>query len=246
MIKCFSPEVCEKLDHYVYRLIDPRNGQTFYVGQGVGNRVFAHIKDELKYADNEEKISEKIDQIRAIRASGLEVIHIIQRHGLSKKEADEVEAALIDAYPGLKNIQGGYHSNERGVNSAEFLEYKYSLKEYEEPNNIKYMIIKTSNERYENYKNQKCSDYDAIYEATRKSWKVGKDRVDKIKYVLGVIDGIVREVFEVEKWQLADNGVRYEFIGHIASDEIRNIFKDKRIPEKYSKKGSANPIQYHD
>ena len=28
----FSPEVCEKIEYYVYRLIDPRNGQTFYVG----------------------------------------------------------------------------------------------------------------------------------------------------------------------------------------------------------------------
>ncbi len=246
MIKSFSSEVCEKLGHYVYRLIDPRNGQTFYVGQGVGNRVFNHIKDALKYCDDEDKISEKIEQIRDIRNSGFEVIHIIQRHGLTKEQADEVEAALIDVYPGLKNIQGGYHSGERGVTNADFLQYKYSLKEYEEPDDIKYMIIKTSNERYEDYRNQKYSDYDAIYEATRKSWKVKKDRVDKIGYVLGVIDGIVKEVYEVEKWQLADNEVRYEFIGHVAPEEIRSIFKDKRIPEKYSKKGSANPIQYHD
>ena len=28
----------------VYRLIDPRNGETFYVGRGKGNRVFSHIR----------------------------------------------------------------------------------------------------------------------------------------------------------------------------------------------------------
>ena len=38
----FSKEVKEKLNHYVYRLVDPRNGQTFYVGEGCGDRVFAH------------------------------------------------------------------------------------------------------------------------------------------------------------------------------------------------------------
>ena len=30
----FTPEVAEKLKTYVYRLIDPRNGETFYVGKG--------------------------------------------------------------------------------------------------------------------------------------------------------------------------------------------------------------------
>ena len=38
----FSDEVSKKLGYYVYRLIDPRNGDTFYVGKGIGNRIFAH------------------------------------------------------------------------------------------------------------------------------------------------------------------------------------------------------------
>lgn len=36
----FSQETINKIGYYVYRLIDPRNGQTFYVGKGKGNRVF--------------------------------------------------------------------------------------------------------------------------------------------------------------------------------------------------------------
>ena len=43
----FSPEVSDKLEYYVYRLIDPRNGDTFYVGKGKGNRVFDHVKGEV-------------------------------------------------------------------------------------------------------------------------------------------------------------------------------------------------------
>ena len=44
----FSDETAERLGYYVYRLIDPRNGRTFYVGKGKGNRVFEHIKCALK------------------------------------------------------------------------------------------------------------------------------------------------------------------------------------------------------
>ena len=35
----FPQEVIEALGHYVYRLIDPRNGETFYVGKGQGDRM---------------------------------------------------------------------------------------------------------------------------------------------------------------------------------------------------------------
>ena len=39
----FTPDMHHKLGHYVYRLIDPRDGSTFYVGRGQVNRVFEHI-----------------------------------------------------------------------------------------------------------------------------------------------------------------------------------------------------------
>ena len=39
----FSVTTIEKIGYYVYRLIDPRNGETFYVGKGKNNRVFDHV-----------------------------------------------------------------------------------------------------------------------------------------------------------------------------------------------------------
>jgi len=33
-----------KLKTHVYRLVDPRNGETFYIGKGRGDRVFAHVR----------------------------------------------------------------------------------------------------------------------------------------------------------------------------------------------------------
>jgi len=43
-IESFPPNVARKLKTYVYRLIDPRNGETFYIGKGQNNRVFSHIR----------------------------------------------------------------------------------------------------------------------------------------------------------------------------------------------------------
>lgn len=52
----FPPEVIKELDYYVYRLIDPRNGETFYVGKGKDNRIFEHLKKLLRMKRSLKKI----------------------------------------------------------------------------------------------------------------------------------------------------------------------------------------------
>ena len=211
----FTPEVIEQLQYYVYRLIDPRTGQTFYVGKGKGNRIYAHINDALKSFDgqsyesnDEDEISEKIKQIREIKAAGLEVIHVIQRYGLTEKEAFEVEAAHIDCYPGLTNIQGGY-SSDRGVNSAEVLQRVLSCEEFKDQPDLKYCIIKIND--------HVLNERGSVYETVRKHWKVNLSRVKKIPYVLACHNGIVAEVYEIEKWYRSDEmPKRCEFIGKVA------------------------------
>src|SRR5688572_29576351 len=85
-------EVIEKLKTYVYRLIDPRNGETFYVGKGKGNRVFAHIHGEQGIEGDD--LDNKMKRIRQIRLAGFEVAHVIHRHGMDDTIAFEVESAL--------------------------------------------------------------------------------------------------------------------------------------------------------
>jgi uncharacterized protein len=102
-LQAFPPGVDSQLKTYVYRLLDPRTGETFYVGKGTGNRVFAHIRAEI----DDDDADEKLNRIREIQLAGFEVAHVIHRHGLDDDTAYEVEAALIDAYPGLANAVGG-------------------------------------------------------------------------------------------------------------------------------------------
>lgn len=252
-IEMFTPEVCNELQYYVYRLIDPRNGHTFYIGKGKGNRIFAHINDALKNYQGEnfqesweDNLSAKIQVIRDIKNSGLEVIHVIQRYGLSEKEAFEVEAALIDAFPGLTNAQSG-HYNERGVTNVSTLQRNLSLETFVELDNLKYMLIKIKWDRVNYCKecNSMLSQEDAIYEATRYSWKINPNKASQYEYVLCVIDGIVEGVYKVKEWKLSDNGVRYEFNRTSPELNIVNHFYKKRIPSCYSKKGMANPVLYH-
>lgn len=235
-IDSFSKEVQKELKFYVYGLIDPRNGKVFYVGKGNGNRVFEHIKAERNYDDNEIKKYEKIETINAIKNAGLEVIHIIFRHGMTEAEAYHVEAALIDYIPGLSNIIKG-QKNDYGINNAQVLENNYSRQTFNDRIDIKYMIIKIKQSSVEENDNN-------IYKTVRSSWVVNKEKVDKIDYVLAVVDGIVSKVYKVDKWKQVNNSKRYEFEGNEVNDEIAAYFKNKRIPDNYRKRGSSNPVLY--
>src|SRR5687768_5351269 len=126
-IQEFPTSVIEKLNYYVYLLIDPETAQVFYVGKGIANRIFAHANA----AFSETTPSEKMDKIRLIHAKGLSVKHVILRHGLTEKEAFEVEAALIDylGIAALTNQVAGYNSDDRGsMNVGDIIE-KYAAPE---------------------------------------------------------------------------------------------------------------------
>lgn len=247
-ITSFSPEVCERLGFYVYRLVDPRNGQTFYVGKGKGNRVFAHANCALKlyqgenfYTNDDEDNDEnlKYKTIREIKDNGLDVIHIIQAYGLKELEAFIIESALIDAYSlkQLTNRIKGFHSTE--PQNAITLQRNLCAPEYDDsPDNPKYIIIKV--------KDYWLSQRADRYETTRSAWKIDKSKAMKYPYVLSVTGGIVKEVYKVSEWHEVDSNRkgRIEFTGTVAEEDVRNIFIDKKTPEKYRKKGQANPCLF--
>ena len=219
--------------YYVYRLIDPRNLQTFYVGKGCGGRIFQHVENVQSLISNDEDlVSLKSRRISDIIAAGKEVILLIQRWGLTEDEAYEVEAALIDIFTGLTNDQTG-HNAERGTILVDDFYEVNKIAVYDEPEED-YVIIKTT---------AKAIDLrNSLYEATRASWNAKLENAQKYNHVLSTVYGIVREVYEVERWYPVEGG-RIAFIGHPATGTIAAL-KGKRIPEIYRQKGMARPFLY--
>lgn len=234
----FPPEVIEKLKSYVYRLIDPRNGETFYVGRGVGNRLFSLIRDEL--GKDSDEVGDKLRRIREIRLAGFSVAHVVHRHGMEPSVAKEVEAALIDAYPGLTNVMGGEASGDRGAMHADEIVSEYlAAPAVFEHRALLISVNRSASER-------------PLYEATRFAWKLSQKRANETQVVLASEKGIIRSAYIPDKWMEAtadnfpgrpDRPGRLGFIGHEAPPEIQNLYIGRRIPDEY-RFGTANPIRY--
>lgn len=240
----FSDDVQKQLKAYVYRLIDPRNGETFYVGRGQGNRVFDHVTgvlNSIKKNEGEDNESLKLQQIQAITNTGMSVLHVVHRHGMDVDTAKEVEAALIDAYPGLTNIQNGQGSNEYGsMHALEVIE-KYEAPEADF-DGIKGLLISVN----------RSSEDLSLYEAVRFSWKTDLKRAKSADYVFAVIRGVIRGVYIADEWLSATSE---NFPGRPNEPE-RNAFNGKEAPADIWKQfcgcrlpvdvrfGSGNPIRY--
>jgi hypothetical protein len=234
-ITSFAPEVAEKLKTYVYRLIDPRNGETFYVGKGQGNRVFAHISAQV-----DEDPSNKLRRIHDIHLAGFEVAHVIHRHGMDGATAFQIEAALIDAYPGLTNIAPGVDSDFGAMHALEIVR-RYAA----EPAVFRHRALLVG-------VNRSAADV-ALYEATRYAWKVSLPKVKQAELILPTRQGLIVGAFVASLWLEATTENfpgrepvpgRFGFVGTEASDAIRSLYVGKRVPDEYRKPGSANPIRY--
>lgn len=241
----FPSDLTQKLKTYVYRLIDPRNGETFYVGKGKGNRVFSHIRAEKDLEGDE--IDNKLKRIREIRLAGFEVAHVIHRHGMDEKTASEVEAALIDAYPGLTNIVGGTGSSDYGAMHAKEIIRRYSA----EPAVFRHKALLISVNR--------SAVERSLYDATRYAWKISKAKAKQAEVVLATMHGLIVGAFIAHDWLEATaanfpgfpgctefGGVpgRLGFVGEEAPEDLKRLYVGKRVPDEYRKPGAANPIKY--
>ena len=229
----FSNAICSQLGHYVYFLRDPRDRGIFYVGKGLNNRVFDHVTGALNKQGNP---SDKIEQIQAIYAAGKSVEHFILRHGLDEHSAFELEAAIID-FIGLQcltNQQGGHYSSDFGLMSVADIQVMYEAERFDQAN-AKPLLLININKLFRRDMNS-----EQLYEATRASWKLGKNR-EKAQYAVATYRGLTREVYKIHRWYSVGN--RWAFEGVAANSDIQQKYRHKSIAHLFPP-GAANPVRY--
>ena len=245
----FSPSITKEIKYYVYLYSDPTTGEVFYIGKGKGNRVFYHLEDT---GDNE-----KAARIQQIRAQGLEPEIDILIHGLEdEKTALRVESSVIDliGIKQLTNKQSGYKSSTFGRMSISQLVSTYEKREAEI--DVPAILIRINQAfRYSMTPME-------LYDYTRGQWRLNPDNAKRAKYAFAIYGGIIQEVYEIFDWYEAGKTYsvrennenikrganellegRYEFIGNLAQDDIRQKYKYTSV-EKYFNPGNSNPIMY--
>lgn len=241
----------EENKYYVYRLVDPRNGNTFYVGKGEGNRVLDHVTTSLLKVDDldndikkyeldienpddnielllKDKYKEKIKElsksniIEEIKKAGLCVIIIIHRHGLNSNEALLVEATLIDVYNNLTNKQLGKYSSVYGVrNLKEYCEF-HTAADLKFNSSDSYLIIKINDYDSTNGK----SIEEALFNRMKGDWRAKKQNANKADYIVVVLKGLVVLIYENPKnWDNSKsiyNKPRIELLTEFDPTNVKN------------------------
>ncbi len=266
----FSQKCLEKLgeDFYVYGLIDPRNKNIFYIGKGIGNRIFEH-ENENRNSPGSEKMKLKI--ISEIKNCGCEVTKIIFKFGLTDTEALKIESTLISVFKyiyenkiikgSLTNIINGHDSVD--VLSTSDFELEYGAEELLEEKILhKILVIKIS----QKYNKNKLSE--ELYDIVRGVWKANIEKVKSVDYVFGVYNSVIVAVYKPTEWYsceyylerkpkhvdeiLLKDNKRVYFVDDnfekgspiVENDENAKFYFGKSIASFKSIKDAQNPIVY--
>jgi uncharacterized protein len=160
---------------------------------------------------------------------------------MDDKTAFEVEAALMDAYPGLTNSAAGAGSSDYGAMHAKEIIRRYAA----EPATFHHRALLIS-------VNRSAPDT-SLYEATRFAWKISRKKAIKAEVILATMQGLIVGAFVADDWLEAtsanfpgreDSPERLGFVGREAPVELQQLYVGKRVPDAYRKPGAANPIKY--
>ncbi|MCI4663946.1 MAG: hypothetical protein MRY74_04420 [Neomegalonema sp.] len=237
----FSPRVAEALGFYVYRLVDPRNDETFYVGRGVGNRVFDHF-EEAYDARMGGKRSAKTDRINEIHDTGQQVRAVIHRHSLrDDHETGMLEAALIEAYPNLTNQVAGEGTTKLGARSVDKAIAQYDMPPA--PVHKEKCLILSLSRRWPIEDDDAPFAWRDIYQLARYGWRLDVKRAQKAEFVVAYARGVIRAVFTANEWLDCRDPVfagypqptkspAYGFVGSPAPWFVESEWVGRRIPDK--------------
>lgn len=241
-LKKFSDSTLAELEkdrrkrYYVYCLVDTRDASIFYIGKGYGNRAFAHEKYALGEStynevdeDNESDQQLKVAKIREIASSGNEVEKIILSYGLTENEAFSSENTLINFIRltsdiDLTNLVKGHGSSGMSVEVLERT-FGYEPLLLEEISTDELILAVKVNDSFrlsrdedKHYSFGNRDDHN-LKSRTLGTWKIGKDKINRLKYIVGVNSGANNSVvsaYEID-WLKTETGLdakgnlRYSF-----------------------------------
>lgn len=225
----FSRKTAQHLGHYVYALIDPRDGEIFYVGKGnANNRAFDHLKSKEKNTDKERRIA-------SIRKLGEEPRIEVLRYGIESEQAClDVEAAVIDSM-GLENLTNSVrgHGIERGRKTVEQVELLHASEPVAVESIEESLMLFFINKTY----SPTLSEQE-LYDSVRQFWSgVSKStRADfnnhshNYNTALAIVDSVVVRTYSIAGWfpagstyssrTLSKPGNRWEFVGQLINNHV--------------------------
>lgn len=211
--------VVQQLQHYVYALRDPRDCKVFYVGEGTGSRVVAHLSDALEGRARRRDHTIHTRRIEEIWAADEMVDwQIISRGHETQREAEIVEAAVMSALMispngDLLNLQGGRHAAQHGSLPAH--EISALAAQPFNPNREIGAVFIFPRSRFE--------EGEAAYEAIRCCWSAGSCwRELENAVAVGVLNGRSIAAYTITGWAPAENS-KWMFEGEpIDRDDLVN------------------------
>lgn len=235
---CYFDYSSDKIDKVAIDFVkDNKNGIAFVEMLNKINFNENIIKDFIR-----KQLESKINIVKIQNEINDELLYLLLNDYLSQQYSEEeIKEALKNYKISISKDSSTNATSNTIPTTGEEIE---PIDDGDFPTTPNYIIIKTSYDRVNS-----CNGN--LYDATRHCWRVKFDTANRYKYVLAVIGGIVKEVYEVKYWQDAerwpnDGNVdgRLEFIGQVATGDVRNLFIGKTIPAKYRKPGMASPVIY--
>lgn len=252
--------------YYVYCLVDPRTAHPFYIGKGKGNRVFAHKQAALGAMNARELEGEtlqtlKIQTIQDILAEGQTIASYLISYGLTEEQAFASENTLINYTKIIQKLELTNLVSGHGTRAflTEEVEERFGYQPIELadiPTEELILAVKVkdafqlSKDESKEYPIQE--EYRDVYNLksrTLGSWVIGKEKIDKIRYVIAVntgADNAVVAAYKVSKEHAesrkAKNGrTRYAFKALSSREDTLkelNLYK-RALPSLTFGSGSA-------
>jgi uncharacterized protein len=237
-LESFAPGVSEQLGNYVYALCRA-DGSLFYIGRGVGNRVFQHAREALKLNLEGISPSRKHQALLDQLTEGTHGHAYIVKHGLTECEACALEAIIIafasavlqnclfEPSKHLTNVIGGSHADGLMI-PVEDMDERYGA-EYAEFGDHRLLLLSFNTE----YRPELRPTYrrQAHLHFTH-CWVLNERAANRVDYVVAVAKGVVRSVCRASRWFTAkrDNGRLGLAFEGMVDEELSERWVGKRLP----------------